>query len=232
MHLSLETLTYIIRTGLPSLVEQIDLVNAVIIFLSQTTLLIWLTFLLGSQTVIFTVLLCWIFLSSDTSICSTMAFPPLGNSDVAVSVSIDFSSYSQGDAPFHRISRLDWDGLCDDLRDVPWEGIFKLSASAAASEFCEWGRINIDVYIPHQKYQVKPHSSPWFSVACAAAIVHRNHFFHLYQKDKSSHLKQSSDRLGIIAKGFLKLPNLHMLIKQRSASLPRNLALATFGNSP
>ena len=28
-----------------------------------------------------------------------------------------------------------------------------------------------------RKYQVKPHSSPWFSAACAVAIVHRNHFF-------------------------------------------------------
>ena len=36
-----------------------------------------------------------LFLSSDASICSTMAFPPLGNFDhVAVSVSIDFPSYS------------------------------------------------------------------------------------------------------------------------------------------
>ena len=32
-----------------------------------------------------------------------------------------------------------------------------------------------------------------------------------------------------MAKGFLKLPNLHMLIKQKSPSLPRNLALGTFG---
>ena len=32
-----------------------------------------------------------LFISSDTSICSTMALPPLGNSDhVAVLVSIDF----------------------------------------------------------------------------------------------------------------------------------------------
>ena len=32
-----------------------------------------------------------LFLSSDTNICSTMAFPPLGNSGhVVVSVSIDF----------------------------------------------------------------------------------------------------------------------------------------------
>ena len=32
---------------------------------------------------------------------------------------------------------------------------------------------------------MKPHSSPWFSAACAAAIVYRNHFFCLYQQNKS-----------------------------------------------
>ena len=36
-----------------------------------------------------------VFLSSDTSICSTMAFPPLGDSDHVVSVSIDFPTNSQ-----------------------------------------------------------------------------------------------------------------------------------------
>ena len=128
-----------------------------------------------------------------------MAFPPLGNSDhVVVSVSIDFPTNSQQDAPFHHIaydySCADWDGLCDHLRDVPWEDIFKLGASAAASEFCEW----VQVGLPHRKYQVKSHSSPWFSAACAAAIVHRNHFFRLYQREKSSDSKvkfrQASNR--------------------------------------
>ena len=61
--------------------------------------------------------------------------------------------------------------------------------STAASEFCKCFQIGIDLYIPHRKYQVKPHSSPWFSAACAAAIVYRNCFFHLYQKDKSSQSK-------------------------------------------
>ena len=42
---------------------------------------------------------------------------------------------------------------------------------------------------PHHKYQVKPHSSPLFSAACAAAIVHRNYFFCLYQQNKSSESK-------------------------------------------
>ena len=42
------------------------------------------------------------------------------------------------------------------------------------------------------------HSSPWFSAACAAAIAHRNHFFHFYQQNKSSESKvkfrQASNR--------------------------------------
>ena len=79
-----------------------------------------------------------LFISSDTSICSAMTFPPLGNSNhVVVSVSIDFPINSKPNAPFHRIaydySRVAWDGCRDHLRDVPWENMFKLSASAAAS---------------------------------------------------------------------------------------------------
>ena len=93
-------------------------------------------------------------LSSDASVCSTMAFPPLGNCDhIFVSVSIDFPLISQRDPPFHRIaygySRADLDGLCNHLIDVPWEDIFKLRASATDSEFCEWVQVGIDVYIPY-----------------------------------------------------------------------------------
>ena len=62
-----------------------------------------------------------------------------------------FPSCSKRDVPFHRIaydySRVDWNGLHDLLRDVPWEDIFKLSSCAAASEFCEWVRVEIDIYI-------------------------------------------------------------------------------------
>ena len=68
-------------------------------------------------------------------------------------------------------------GLWDHLRDVPWDNIFKISASAAASEFCELVQVGIDVYLSHHKYQVKHRSSTWFSAACAAAIAHRNLFF-------------------------------------------------------
>ena len=110
------------------------------------TLLRLLTFLLRCLTVILSPALLDLFLSSDASICSAMAFLLLGNSGhVTASVSSNFPPYSQWDAPFHCItydySCADCDGLCDQLRDVPWEDIFKLSASAAASKFCEWVQV-------------------------------------------------------------------------------------------
>ena len=129
-------------------------------------------------------------ITSDAGICSTMAFAPLGNSDhVVVSVSIVFLSNSQWDALFYRItydySCADWDGLCDHLRNVPWKDIFQLSASAVGCEFCEWVQVGIDVYIRIVTHVIhSPHSCLWFSAACAAAIVHRNHFFCFYQENK------------------------------------------------
>ena len=66
-----------------------------------------------------------LFISSGISICSTMAFPPIGNSDhVVVSLSINFLSNSKQDALFHRIAydyfSADWVSLHDHLADVPW----------------------------------------------------------------------------------------------------------------
>ena len=151
MFLFLGTLTSIIRTGLPILGELIDLVNSAKISSDLTQMVNFPTRIPDCDS--HSPALLDLFLSSDASISSAMAFRLLGSSDhVVVSVSIGFSSNSQRDAPFHRIacdySRADWDGLRDHLRDVPWEDIFKLSASAAASEFCKWVQVGIDVYIP------------------------------------------------------------------------------------
>ena len=162
-----------------------------------------------------------------------MAFLPFGNSDhVAGSVSIDFTINSKQDASFHRIaydySRADWDSLRDHLRDVLWGNISKLNASTAPGELYEWLQVGIDVYTPHCKYQVKPCSSTWLLAACPAAIGHRNHFFVCTNRINLLNLIYSLSRLVIVVKGFLKLPNLHMLLKQKSPSLTRNLALMTF----
>ena len=233
MFLSLETFTSITRTGLPILVELIDLVNSVIIFLSQMTLLRWLTFLLGSQTVILIVLLFWIYFFLLMLVFVLQWLSLHWEILIMFLSQFPFPSNSQWDAPFHGIAYdyfcADWDRLCDHLRDLPWEDIFKLGASVTASEFCGWIQVRIDVYIPHRKYLVKPHSSLWFLAACAAALVHRNHFFACTKMINLLILKKISDRLVIIAKVFSKLPNLHMLIKQRSPLLPRSSVLMTFG---
>ena len=78
----------------------------------------------------------------------------MGNSDhVAVSVSINFLSKSKQDALFHCIaydySCAYWHSFHDHLTNVPLEDIFKLSASAAATEFCECVQVGTDAYIPH-----------------------------------------------------------------------------------
>ena len=160
-----------------------------------------------------------------------MAFPPLGNSDHAVvSVSTDFPTNSKRDATFHHIandySRTDWNGLCDHLKDVPWEDIFKLSTSAAAGELSEWVLVGIDVYITHHKYQVKSHSSPWFSAACAAPIVHRNYFFCLHQQNKSSESKVSNHCRRVLKAANLAHANKKRVVKW-GKELPNitNLAL-------
>ena len=183
--LSLETLTSIIKTGLPILVELIDLVNSYNFSRSNdlNQMVNFPTQIHDCDCQMPAVL--DLLISSDASICSTMVFSPSGNSDhVVVSVSIDFPSNSKRDASFHTLdydySHADWDSLHDYLRDAPREDIFKLSASAAASQFCELVQIGIDVCILHCKYHVKPHSFPWLSAACTTTIVYGNHFFRLF----------------------------------------------------
>ena len=81
----------IIRTGLPVLVELIDLVNS-----DDLTQMVNFPTRISDCDSHSPALLDF-FLSSDASICSTTAFPPLGNSDHAVfSVSIDFPSIHHG----------------------------------------------------------------------------------------------------------------------------------------
>ena len=114
------------------------------------------------------------------------------------------------------------------MRDAyPWGDIFKPHASAAASELYEGVQVGIDVYIRHRKYQVKPHSSLWFSTACATAIVHRNHFFCLYQKHKSPDSKVKFRQVSNDWKRVLGVAKLAYANKT-SLLLPRNLALVAF----
>ena len=85
------------------LVALTDLVNSVIISNNPTQMVNFSTRIPDCDS--HSPALLDLFISSDASICSTIAFPPLGNSDQdVVSVSIDFLSNSQQDALFHRIA--------------------------------------------------------------------------------------------------------------------------------
>ena len=92
-----------------------------------------------------------------------------------------------------------------------------------------------------------------FQLLCCC-LVHRNHLFFnfkvkkqvislnqaaakelnqaaaaLYQREKPSDSKVKLRQASNHCKRFLKLPNLHLLIKQNSPLLPRSLALVTSG---
>ena len=105
----------------------------------------------------------------------------------------------------------------DHLIDVLWEDIFELSASAAAREFCEWVQVGIDVYIPHRKYQVKPHSSPLFSAGF--------HFFSLHQQNKSSESKVKFRQASNHYKRVLEAAKLAYASKARVHHFPETWVL-------
>ena len=117
---------------------------------------------------------------------------------------------------------------------VPWEYIFKLNASTAASDFCEWVQVGIGVYIPHLKYQVKPPHLLGFQllVLLPYVVCYRNHFFHLYQKDKYSESKFKFRHGSNHCKRVIEAANLHILIKQKSASFPRSFTFGAFSKLP
>ena len=134
--LSLETLTSMIRTGSPILVEMVDLVNFVI---SNKR-----TQMVNFPTQI------WEFDSHNPAILDFFffwrwylfcnGFPSLEKFWSCCCLSFHWRSmkFTMGclfHCVFYEYSRADWDGLCDHLRDFPWEDIFKVSASATSREF-------------------------------------------------------------------------------------------------
>ena len=143
------------------------------------TLLRWLTFPVGSQTVILTVLLFWIsFFLLMLLFVIQWLYLQLGNSDhVNVSVSIYFPSNSQQDALFHHIAftililngtvfLIIWEMFHERmslkslllLLVLYYVSRFRLELSLSLIV-----SLSLNVSIPHCKYQViKPHTSMWF----------------------------------------------------------------------
>ena len=66
-------------------------------------------------------------------------------------------------------------------------------------------------------------SSPWFSADFAAAMVHRNHFFHFYQKDKSSESKVKFRQASNCCKRVLEAAKLAYFIKTKESIIFQKL---------
>ena len=78
------------------------------------------------------------------------------------------------------------------------------------------------------KYQVKSHSPPCFSAACAAAMVHRNHFFRLYQQNKSSESKLKFRQISTCYKRVLEAAKLLYTTKAKESIISQKLGYRNF----
>ena len=130
-----------------------------------------------------------LFLTTVPDKCDSTTSSPLGSSDHSVViVKIDATCKGSNDVPFHRTvfrySEADWDSLRLFIADAPISSFFKNKPTKIAKLLTEWIHAGMESFIPCKKYQQRPNSQPWFTPECAAAIAHRNHFFHLYHKDR------------------------------------------------
>ena len=73
-----------------------------------------------------------------------------------------------------------------------------------------------------------PDSSPWFWAFCTAAIIHRNHFFHLYQEGKSSESKVKLIQASNYYKRVLEAPKLPYANKTKESITSQKLCSRDF----
>ncbi|XP_065680992.1 uncharacterized protein LOC136094820 [Hydra vulgaris] len=144
-------------------------------------------------------------LVSNPSQCSVSPHSPLGGSDHGlVSLKLLPLSSLPSESPYHCTSynylKADWDTFRDFLCDGPWIEIFRLPVGKCASYMTSWIQAGMEFFIPSRGFQVKPHSSLWFSSHCVAAIANRNHYFHIYQQNNSP----ENRRLFITARNHCK----------------------------
>ena len=83
---------------------------------------------------------------------------------------------------------------------------------------------------------IKPHLSPWFLAACAAAIIYRNNIFCLYQQNKSESkvkFRHTANHYKRVLEAKLAYANkTKEFITSQKVRLPRKFALRTFGKLP
>jgi len=130
-----------------------------------------------------------LFLTCCTERCIHTVSSPLGRLDhCKVNVSINVQCKESSDVPFHRkvyrYSKADWDEFRSFMADAPLDYFSKFKVSRTAFLITDWVLAEIENFIPDKKCQQRPNSQPWFTPKCAAVIAHRNHFYHLYHRNR------------------------------------------------
>ena len=102
--------------------------------------------------------------------------------------------------------------------------------TVTAKEISEWIQFGIEAYVPSKTYQVRSVSQPCFTPECSAAIAHRNHYFHRYQRSMTTanlfRQARNSSR-----NGCSRQPRQITLLALVLLFLPSTLVLRTFGRS-
>ena len=75
-------------------------------------------------------------------------------------------------------------------------------------------------------------ASPWFSTACAAAIIHWNDFFRLHQQNKTSKSKVKFRQASSRCKRFLEVTNRASVNKAKECVTSKKLGSRAFGELP
>ena len=115
------------------------------------------------------------------------------------------------------------------MRYVPWRDILKLGAFVDTSKFREYIQdvIDLETIIVNMR-------SIFIHLLGFQLLLRLSQLIEITSFDCTNRinllcLKLTSGRIVISVQGFLRLTNLLILIKQKSPTLPTNLALQTFG---
>ena len=150
-----------------------------------------------------------LFLSSEASICSVVAFPPLETLIMLLPWFLLTFLQNQKLMSLFTVQLMEIFVLIGIiwvmfLEKISLNSVLVLLVLAFVS-VCrlEWMYISLILNIRSS-----------FTCASAGAMTCKNHFFRFYWQNKSCEVKVSTDWLVIVAKGFLVPSNLPMLLKQ------------------
>ena len=130
------------------------------------------------------------FQCSNHNDCVAEILDPLSNSEHAtIAVHVIYYSNATTAHSFHQTvsqdGKANLSAFHSFIYDIPWSSVLCHSPSEAADEGTRWICVGMELFIPSQIFQMRPHSQPWLTPSCATAIACHNHFSKKYHHDCS-----------------------------------------------